>query len=108
LTSKIDNKLPFFNVNAWVISESLLQGLPKKAVKGDKVVLLFDDEAKRFGGQRALSSNFLHSLEFGQPILLSRFISSPKELKIKTGKTEIFGYFTLDEISHNLPENKRE
>lgn len=44
LTPKIDNKLPFFNVNAWIISENLWKGLPKKAVKGDKVVLYFDGE----------------------------------------------------------------
>lgn len=88
--------------------------------KGMYNVTSFENEAKRLGVQRALSFSQLKTLKFGEPVLLARFIQEQKVMEIDlkqippklTGKelkpipaqAEIFGYFTVDGISHNLPK----
>ena len=65
---------------------------------------IFERESKRYGIQRAVSFSSLHSLKFGDPILLARYISPPKSDNQQLGQAEIFGYFTLSGLSHNLPK----
>jgi hypothetical protein len=70
---------------------------------------IFETEAKRIGVNRAVAFSQLYGLKWGDPILLARYIkTSPKnitkeEKKNKSlGQAEIFGYFIINGISHNL------
>lgn len=90
--------------------------------KGLYKINFFEREAKKYGVQRALSFSQLKQLKFGEPILLARFIPEQKVMEIDlkqippklTGKeletipsqAEIFGFFTVDGISHNLPKER--
>lgn len=68
---------------------------------------IFEREAKLQGVQRAISFNFLKKLEFGKPILLARYISPQKDIDkkiVEPSSAEVFGYMTLNSISHNLPK----
>jgi len=60
---------------------------------------VFEREAVKLGVQRALGFNLLNSLEFGQPILLAHYCGR------RSGAAEVFGYFTVTGVTHNLPEN---
>lgn len=90
--------------------------------KGMYNITSFENEAKRLGVQRALSFSQLKTLKFGDVILLARFIPEKPVMEIDlkqippklTGKqlssippqAEVFGYFTVDGISHNLPKEE--
>ena len=63
----------------------------------------FENEAYKVGINRAVSFNVLKKLKFGEPILLASYIPSKPE-----GSCEVFGYFTLSGISHNLPSELSE
>lgn len=65
----------------------------------------FETEAKKYGVQRAVPFTQLKNLKFGIPILLARYIPTQYKgnKKIKP-QAEIFGYFTINGISHNLPK----
>ena len=74
---------------------------------------VFENEAKKFGVQRALPFTHLKRFSFGTPVLLARFIKP--QLISQTGSTnktpgqaEIFGYFIVDGISHTLNKNLSE
>jgi hypothetical protein len=74
---------------------------------------IFENEAKRLGVNRAIAFSHLAGLKWGDPILLARYIpkyehsqSQNAESKMtvkKIGSAEIFGYFTINGLSHNLP-----
>ena len=59
---------------------------------------LFEREAKKIGVQRAIGFGMLGSLEFGQPILLAHFTGAA------VSRAEIFGYFVVNGVTHNLPK----
>jgi len=59
---------------------------------------IFEREAVKLGVQRAIGFNLLSSLEFGQPILLAHYCGRGSDT------AEVFGYFTVTGVSHNLPK----
>lgn len=71
---------------------------------------IFEREAKRIGVQRAVAFTQLKSLNFGTPVLLATFI--PRQAPTTStsnnaipAQAEIFGYFTIDGLSHTLPKD---
>jgi len=76
---------------------------------------VFEREAQRHGVQRAVSFSQLKTLKFGIPVLLASYIKpipttnteqiSKKGISSVLPSAEVFGYFTLDGISHNLPKD---
>lgn len=78
---------------------------------------VFEREAKRLGVQRACSFRFLHSLDYGVPILLGYHIRDyrvtlrKKDVDMRKhpeGTGEIIGYFNVEALVHNLDEDIRE
>jgi len=65
----------------------------------------FEREALHIGVQRAISYGTLKTLKFGDRILLANYQQDHNERnkKKKIGIANVFGYFTLTGISHNLP-----
>ena len=59
---------------------------------------VFEREAIKLGVQRAIPFNLLSSLKFGQPILLAYYCGRGSDT------AEVFGYFTVTGVSHNLPK----
>ncbi len=70
----------------------------------------YEREAQRLGVSRAVSFGVLKTLKFGEPILLASYIGDPssKDKTKKVGSAEVFGYFTFNGISHNLPTEYKE
>ena len=66
-------------------------------------VNIFEKEAKMFGVQRAAPFFLLKTLKFGDQILLASYTRATKDPKKREGLGEIFAYFTLNGLSHNLP-----
>jgi hypothetical protein len=73
---------------------------------------IFEAEAKHVGVNRAVPFSQLTGLKWGDPVLLARYIpvlskeervELDKEEKPKYGQAEIFGYFVINGLSHNLP-----
>ena len=64
----------------------------------------FEREARRYGVQRAVTFWTLKSLNWGDKILLARFINTSEKKPKKIGQAEVFGYFTLNGLTHNLPK----
>jgi hypothetical protein len=56
----------------------------------------FEREAGRYKVQRAVPFHMIKGFRWGDRILLAHWVK---------GSTEIFGYFTLESVVHNLPED---
>jgi len=56
---------------------------------------VFAREAVKHGVQRAVPFSMLKRFEFGTPILLAYY---------REGKAEVFGYFNVNGLTHNLPK----
>ena len=59
---------------------------------------VFEREAAKHGVQRAIPFSLLGAFEFGQPVLLAYYCGK------ESSTAEVFGYFTVTGVSHNLPE----
>lgn len=58
---------------------------------------VFENEAKRLGVQRAIGFSLLGSFEWGTPVLLAHHRKSEGG-----GEAEVFGYFTINGVSHGF------
>jgi len=56
---------------------------------------VFEREAVKYGVQRAVPFSMLKRFEFGASILLAYY---------REGKAEVFGYFNVNGLTHNLPK----
>ncbi|MEM4534981.1 MAG: hypothetical protein QW764_02935 [Desulfurococcaceae archaeon] len=62
----------------------------------------FIKEAKRHGVQRAVPFHMIKKFKWGDRVLLAHWISGPERGK---GQAEIFGYFTVESVVTNLPQD---
>ncbi|MBW2675667.1 MAG: hypothetical protein JRD89_20050 [Deltaproteobacteria bacterium] len=59
----------------------------------------FEKEARRYGVQRAVPFYQIRKFRWGDRILLAHWLD---------GNAEVFGYFTVEAITHNLPDEVTE
>lgn len=62
----------------------------------------FTREAQYYGVQRAVPFTLLKTLNWGDNILLARFINTSQDKRNKIGEAEVFGYFTITGITNNV------
>ena len=61
----------------------------------------FEKETKRFGVQRAIPFYMLKKFQWGDIILLAHWVKTEDN----KGQAEVFGYFIVNSITHNLPKD---
>jgi len=72
--------------------------------KGLYSIDVFEREAKRFGVQRAIPFHMLKKFKWGDIILLAHWLRDENG----EGQAEVFGYFIVKGISHDLPTEIKE
>jgi len=73
--------------------------------KGLYSIERFEAEVKRYGVQRAIPFHMIKNFHWGDTVLLAHWTYDKGE---NYGYAEVFGYFTVDSIVQNLPEEIKE